>query len=233
MSGRLARFSLALALLAGAAPAGAITISFQNGADGYTGADNHSFSYDGLTGEDVIRVDLPNASQPAGSYAWIIFEDIIDPTAIPAGSVISSATLEGFVDNPFGSATIGRLLDDIANRPADFGAAGVAGTFYDDDPAQLPSAAHASCMSSSLCEPPTSIAWDVTAIVQAWADGATNFGFVMIPETTNGGTIIGTDDTVNTTQRPRLVVNIVPEPGVLALLAPLALLIARGSRRAA
>lgn len=229
MSGRLARFSLALALLVGAAPAGAITISFQNGADGYTGADNRSFTYDGLTGEDVIRVDLPSP----GSYAWILFDDIIGPSAIPMGSVISSATLEGFVDNPFGSATVGRLLGDIANRPADFGAAGVAGTFYDDDPAQLVSASHGSCVSGSACEPPTPISWDVTAIVQAWVDGETNFGFVLIPETTNGGTIIGTDDTENPTLRPRLVVEIVPEPGVLSLLVPFALFIARGIRRAA
>lgn len=232
MSARLARFSLALALLVGAAPAGAITISFQNGADGYTGADNESFSYNGLTSDDVIRVDLPSP----GSYAWILFDDIIGPSAIPMGSVISSATLEGFVDNPFGSATVGRLLDDIANRPMDpstFGDAGVAGTFYDDDPAQLVSASHGSCVSGSVCEPPTPISWDVTAIVQAWADGETNFGFVLIPETTNGGNIIGTDDTENPTLRPRLVVNIVPEPGVLSLLVPVALFIARGSRRAA
>jgi len=233
MSGWLGSISLTLALVLGAAPAGAITISFQNGVAGYTGADNRSFSFDGLTSEDVIRVDLPSMTQPAGSYAWILFDDIIDAGAIPAGSVISSATLEGWVDNPFGSATIGRLLDDIANRPADFGAAGVAGTFYDDDPAQLVSAALASCVSGGLCEPPEPISWDVTAIVQAWADGATNFGFVVIPETTNGGSLIGTDDTTNPTLRPRLVVTLVPEPGVLGLLALGAVLIARGSRRAA
>jgi hypothetical protein len=221
----------AVALTAAVGTADAVTISFQNGVDGYTGADNESFTFDGLLSADVIRVDLPNMAQPAGSYAWIQFSDIIGPGAIPSGSVVSSAMLEGFVDNPFGSATAGRLLDDIANRPDDFGAA--AGSFYEDDAGQLVSASHAACVSTSLCDPPVPIAWDVTALVQAWVDGGTNFGFVLIPETTNGGNVIGTDDTINTTLRARLVVSFVPEPGALALLALAAGLTLRGSRRAA
>jgi hypothetical protein len=85
-----------------------------------------------------------------------------------------------------------------------------------------------------LCDPPVPIEWDVTAIVQAWVDGATNFGFVLVPETTNGGTLIGTDSTTEPTLRPRLTVTYtVPEPGALALLAAAAALIRRGSRRAA
>jgi hypothetical protein len=214
----------------GAAQAGALTISFQNGADGYTSSDNRSFTYDGVTEEDRIRVDLPNAAQPAGSYAWIIFGDIFGTDAIPEGATITSATLEGWVDNPFDSATAARLLGDIGSRPADFAAAG--GTFYEDDPSETNSAAHEACASGALCDPPVSIEWDVTAIVQAWANGATNFGFVLVPETTNGGTLIGTDSTASPTLRPRLTVTYVPEPGALALVGAAALMW-RGSRRAA
>jgi hypothetical protein len=231
MGRELASLVLATIVAMAAAQAGAVTISFQNGADGYTGADNRSFSYDGLVGDDVIRVDLPNAAQPAGSYAWIFFGDILGAAAIPDGATITEATLEGWVDNPFGSATVARLLGDIASRPADFGTS--AGTFYEDDPAEASSAAHAACASGGLCDPPVPIVWDVTAIVQAWANGDTNFGFVLVPETTNGGNIIGTDSTLNPTLRPTLTVTYVPEPGALALLAAAAALTLRGSRRAA
>lgn len=215
-----------------AAQAGAATISFQNGVDGYTGADNRSFTYDGLVGSDTIRVDLPNAAQPAGSYAWILFDDIFGGAAIPDGTIITGATLQGWVNNPFGSATVARLLGDIANRPADFGAS--AGTFYEDDPSETDSASHPACATGGLCDPPVLIEWDVTAIVQAWANGDTNFGFVLVPETTDGGGLVGTDSTTSPTLRPILTVTFaeVPEPGALALLAAAGLML-RGSRRAA
>jgi hypothetical protein len=233
MIGRgLSSLAIATVVAMGAAQAGAVTISFQNGVGGYTDADNRSFTYDGLVGSDTIRVDLPNASQPAGSYAWIFFGDIFGAGAVPEGVTITGATLEGWVDNPFGSATVARLLGDIANRPADFGAS--AGTFYEDDPAEASSASHAACATTSSCTPPIPIVWDVTAIVQAWANGDTNFGFVLVPETTDGGTLVGTDSTLNPTLRPILTVTYaeVPEPGVLVLLAAAALTL-RGSRRAA
>lgn len=53
----------AVLLSVGAAPAAATTISFQNGFDGYSGADNQSFSFDGMVGQDRIRLDLLNPSQ--------------------------------------------------------------------------------------------------------------------------------------------------------------------------
>jgi hypothetical protein len=208
----------------------AVTISFQNGVGGYAGADHQSFDFDGTSAEDVIEVDLPNMTQPAGRYAWISFEDIVGAGAIPTNAVLSSAALEGSVDNPFGSATLARLLDGIANRPvspAEIDDPGVAGAFYEDAAAELASASHGACASDSLCDPPVPIAWDVTAIVQAWVNGATNFGFLMLPETTNGGSIEGTD--VSTVSlRPRLVVSFVPEPHGLVLLALGGLLAARG-----
>ena len=233
MIGRgLSSLATATVVALAAAQAGAVTMTFQNGVDGYAGADNRSFSYDGLTGEDVIRVDLPGTGVP-GSYAWIVFDDIVGPGAIPSGVTVTDATLTGWVDNPFGSATAARLLGDIANRPADFGTAG--GTFYEDDPAEATSAAHGSCATTSSCSPPVQIDWDVTAIVQAWVDGATNFGFVLVPETTNGGMLIGTDSTLNPTLRPILSVTfdtVVPEPSAVILLGAAALLGLR-SRRAA
>lgn len=213
--------ALALAL---AAPAAATTISFQNGFDGYTAADNASFSFDGSTPRDLIRVDFPNAAQPAGSYAWISFGGLIGLDAIPSGATILSATLEAFVSNPFGTASLTRLLADVASRPQGPGASVLdgAGSFYDD--AALVSGAHPACADSVTCDPLVAIAWDVTALVQAWADGAANFGFLLLPDTTDGGNLVPTD-AADLALRPRLVVEYddggvsVPEPASLALLA--------------
>jgi len=217
--------ALAALLSLGAAPAAATTISFQNGFEGYAGADNQSFSFDGTVSQDRIRLDLSNPSHPDDRYAWLIFDGILGDGAIPSGATIVSATLEGFVTNPFDSASITRLLDDIENRPYAPGSItdpGVAGSFYDDS--QIVSASHGACATTTLCDPAAFIAWDVTAIVQAWVDGATNFGFLLLPETTNGGNL-ATNDWPDASLRPRLVVVYddggisVPEPTTLALLA--------------
>lgn len=215
----------AFALLSLAAlPAAATTISFQNGFDGYASSENESFAFDGSVSQDRIRIDLPNESHPEDRYAWLIFEAIVGDGAVPAGATILSATLEGWVTNPFGSASLSWLLDDIASRPSGAGASilDVAGSFYD---AALLSASHPDgCATTSLCDPPVFISWDVTAIVQAWVDGAANHGFLLLPETTNGGNL-ATTDALDASTRPRLVVTFdgnvvsVPEPGSLALLA--------------
>jgi hypothetical protein len=214
----------ALALLSLAAlPAAATTISFQNGFAGYGAADHESFSFDGTVSQDRIRIDLANESHPEDSYAWLIFQGIVGDGGTPAGATILSATLEGWVTNPFGSASLTRLLDDIASRPnaASASILDVAGSFYD---AQLVSASHpGGCATTSLCDPPVFISWDVTAIVQAWADGAANHGFLLLPETTNGGNL-ATTDAPDPSLRPRLVVEFdantvsVAEPGALVLL---------------
>jgi MYXO-CTERM domain-containing protein len=224
----LPAFALAALL---ATPAAATTISFQNGFGGYAGADNESYSFDGTLNQDQIRVDLPSASQPEGSYAWIVFTGLFGDGAVPSDATIVSATLEGLVRNPFGSATATRLLADIESRPYGAGASVLdgAGSFFDDT--QLVSVAHPDCGDPVECVPPAPIAWDVTAIVQAWANGATNYGFLLLPETVNGGKLFATDDP-DPALRPRLVITFagggvsVPEPGLLALLAlalPLAL----------
>jgi hypothetical protein len=232
----LSAFSLVVAL---AAPAAATTISFQNGVGGYAGADNESYSFDGTTNQDQIRVDLPNAEQPEGSYAWVIFEGIFGASAVPEGALILTATLEGFVRNPFIVADVTRALGDIADRPfgpgADILSAG--GVFWDNK--QISPTFHADCGDLVVCEPPVPIEWDVTDMVQAWADGATNFGFLLLPETANGGKLFATDDP-DPTLRPRLVIEYdgsapalpapaVPEPALLTLLV-LAFVIAAARR---
>ena len=207
-----------------ALPASALTISFQNGFDGYTGAAHDSFSFDGGASKNRIRIDLANPSHPEDRYSWLIFAGIVGEGALPAGATVLSARLEGWVTNPFGSASVSRLFDDIANRPMGPGAniLAAAGSLYD---ALLVSAGHpGGCPTTSLCSPAVPIVWDVTAIVQAWADGAANHGFLLLPETTNGGDLASTEARP-TSLRPRLVVEYdfgsvsVPEPTTFTLLA--------------
>jgi hypothetical protein len=229
--------ALALASLF-ALPASALTISFQNGFDGYEGSAHASFLFDGGATKNRIRIDLANPSHLEDRYSWLIFAGIVGEGALPAGATVLSARLEGWVTNPFGSASLTRLLDDIANRPTGSGASilAAAGSLYD---ALLVSASHpGGCATTSLCNPAVPIAWDVTAIVQAWANGAANHGFLLLPETTNGGDLASTE-AQPMSLRPRLVIEFdvgsvsVPEPTtfpLLALAAATAAARARGSR---
>ena len=232
----LALHMLGLIVLLGVAtPAAATTVSFQNGFGGYAGADNESYSFDGTESHDTLRINLPNESHPDDSYAWLIFEDLFGPGGVPSGATILSATLEAWVTNPFGSATLTPLLADIASRPFGTGANVLdgAGFFYDDT--QLLSAAHPACASTVLCDPPAAMMWDVTGIVHAWAVGAANYGFQLLPDTTNGGNLAAPDAS-DPALHPRLVITYqahavtVPEPSALALLA-LALPALLGARR--
>jgi hypothetical protein len=98
-----------------------------------------------------------------------------------------------------------------------------AGSFFDAD--GLVSATHPACAEIAVCDPVVPIAWEVTSIVQAWADGAANHGFLVLPDTTNGGNLVAPDSD-DAAHRPRLVIAFgdsdvsVPEPGLLCLLAP-------------
>jgi hypothetical protein len=205
----LLAISITACAVLGASAASATTISFRQGENGYTGASNTSYDYDGGNPSTRIRIDRPDTTQPTGSYAILLFDYIIGVGGIPAGSVISSARLEGFVTNTFESAFVARLLQGAASRPMDD--AGVAGSFYHDSTDVF--AAHASNCGDN-CQPFEAISWDVTKLVQAWVDGERNYGFLILPITRNGGNLAP----VGAYNGPRLVVTTpVPEPSAAVL----------------
>lgn len=215
--------------------ASAVTISFQQGVDGYAGGSQTSHDYDGTNGTNEIRAELPDLADPAGRYGWIMFADLFDPSAIPMGATISSATLTGFVTNAFGAGSVdlAQLLQDVANRPmgpASLADAGVAGTFYD---AAAVTGNHAACggLDQFLCLPPEEISFDVTSILQNWSGGAANFGFLLVPTRTNSGEM-ATHGDADLGLRPMLTVTFVPEPASVLLLGIGALALVSARRRA-
>ena len=138
-----------------ATPAAALTVSFREGVNGYTATTPASFSFDGTLADDTLRIDISNASHPADSFAWLLFEKLVGAGAVPTGATVLSATLTGWVTNPFGSASLSFLLDEIASRPSGPGANvfDASGSFYD---ANLLSASHpGGCATSSSAIPPS------------------------------------------------------------------------------
>jgi hypothetical protein len=204
-------------VLLGSSAAFASTMTFRQGENGYTAASNTSFFFDGSNASAQIRLDLPSAGQPDGSYAQLFFGDLVGSGAIPFGSAVLSATLQGWVTNAFESATVARLLLDIDDRPMGpdrIDDAGVAGSFYDDATAVF--GAHPDC---GTCDPAAMISWDVTNLVQAWADGESNYGFLLLPGTVNGGNLADVNSPL-TAIRPLLNVTLsAPEPASALLLA--------------
>ena len=207
---------VAYALL-GSSVASGSTITFRQGEDGYADASNTSFFFDGTSASAQIRLDLPSAGQPNGSYAHLLFGNLVGAGGIPAGSEVVSATLEGWVTNAFESANVARLLEEIDSRPMGpdrLDDAGVAGVFYDEF--AVVSAAHADC---GFCDPAGAISWDVTNLVQAWADGEANYGFLLLPDSTNGGNLAHVSGPL-VAIRPLLSVTVsAPEPASAVLLA--------------
>jgi hypothetical protein len=220
--------SIAACGVLGVGAASAATITFKQGETGYTGASNTSYKYDGSSPSTEIRIDRPDTTQPTGSYAVLRFDDIIGVGGITAGSVISSARLEGVVTNTFEAAIVARLLQDEASRPlgpARLDDAGVAGSFYDDSTDVL--ATHADNCGDN-CVPPQPISWDVTELVQAWVNGEPNYGFLILPVTRNGGNLAPVGDA----NGPRLVVMTpTPEPHAALLFGIGTLVVGKALRR--
>ena len=148
---------------------------------------------------------------------------------------ITSATVTLQISNTFNNATLYRLLDDIDNRPdgggttaADIGgpnrldAPGVAGSYYDDTTGAF-----------SGDNPPIGpLNFDVTDIVSAWAAGATNWGFILLGGTDDGGAFRSSESAPNA-ERPLLTIEFeqIPEPSTFAMVSICALGLGLVARR--
>jgi hypothetical protein len=209
MRGRwTARNSVALALLAiflSAFPAGAVTVSFQEGTGGYSGtqdtflqadpananADNSAAAAVGWDGDD------PNGTG-FDVYALIRFDGIIGGGAgqVPAASQITSATL---YLNVFDVGDDGQVHEALITWADTATFNSFCGGACDEGVEHGPLAATVSSGTA------TEVAVNVTASVQAWADGTSNFGWMIRPpEGGVGGVDVRSSEFGTVGQRPRL-----------------------------
>jgi hypothetical protein len=183
--GRLASVLFAAVLIA-VVPAFAATVTFQQGAGGYSSA------RDTFIQQDPANAGTNNAAAAAlnwdgddpGStgydvYTLLRFEGLIGSGAgqIPAGSVITSATLEYTVSDTGDAGDVREALADWLDTSSWSSFCGASCDQGIEFGATVASATAASAARLSV---------DVTASVQRWSDGTTNRGWIVVPTGTGG-----------------------------------------------
>ncbi|OWY63865.1 hypothetical protein B7486_50565, partial [cyanobacterium TDX16] len=200
---------LALFLLGSlmAAPVSGVTLTFREGLNGYTG-----------TQDTYIQQDPANQGTNNGAaldFGWdgddpastgfdvdglIRFDSIFGAggSQIPLGAEITEATLFLTVFNTGDVGSVRRVLTNWteASTYSSFCGGGCTeGVSYTPEVGTLTAGTA------------TEISVNVTSSVQAWSDGATNFGWIIRPSTgTDGVDVRSSEYATTVTQRPRLVV---------------------------
>lgn len=211
-----------------ASSAQAVLVTFQHGTNSYTGTrDTYLSNVSPQQTNETFGVaawtriqGAPGEGDANKSTPLLRFEDIIGGGLgqIPLGSTINSATLTLFGgDSLTTSVELYRLLTNWSESSTwsnSFGANGV------DYTPGVEAVSTADTSTSFITN--TFYTIDVTASVQAWANGSNNFGWAFINQANIGGNtaIFATRETVTLNRRPLLTVNYtyIPEPSTMALL---------------
>jgi hypothetical protein len=221
------RTLILLTFLAGAASAQAAVVSFQVGAGGYTtgrDTDIHQAEPDFVFGPAVsASVD---ASDGGGqTQALLAFDGIVGnaATQIPAGAIVTSATLKLQIDSAGSGINMHRMVSDWNEATITWNTAGN-GISANDVEARAAASLSIGANDANTNIPAGALTLDVTADVQAWVNGTPNFGWAIlpfVPNGTNGVDFLTREDAVIET-RPLLTVGfVVPEPTSLMVLAGL------------
>lgn len=195
------------------ASAPAETVSFQNGINGYAGTYDMRISDSGhvYLGSMVTQYQFDGAQADGTEvdrFGLIRFDDILglQPGRVPLGATILSAKLvfttssqaENASADSDGPMGVARMLKpfDTATTWSTFGTEGpdLAGGDFD-----RPAGGYGDMVWDGVYDA------DVTSIVQAWADGEPNHGFIVIAASTDAWYIHTTGHAVENT-RPKLVV---------------------------
>ncbi|MBZ5641119.1 MAG: DNRLRE domain-containing protein, partial [Acidobacteriia bacterium] len=196
-------FSLALALAAG--PAVATTVTFRQGENGYAGAHDtyiqQNPSSAGNNNGALLALNW-DGDDPNGTgydvYTLIRFDDIFGAGAgqIPVGAQITSATLTYLVSNTGGSGDMREVLvawQDSATYNSFCGGGCAQGNQY--------GSTVGSASASALAQQSA----DVTASVQRWSSGTSNYGWFIMNSAADGVDITSSDG-ATVSDRPILTV---------------------------
>jgi hypothetical protein len=185
----------------------ATTVSFQEGSGGYAGtADTFLQQAAPTSNNGALETVEWDSDDPAGTgqdnIALLRFDNIfgVGPGQIPAGSVISSATLFYTVSNTGNAGNVYESLVDWTEATAwdDFSGAGSPGVQANE---------YANLVASAAGGSATTFAVDVTASVARWsANVSTNKGWVILPTASDGVEFRSSEYAANVAIRPRLVV---------------------------
>lgn len=208
---------------AGLRTSSANTITFRQGVGGYTGVQD-TFLQNNLGTNGAGNAEL---SVRAGDdvfttrNALLRFDEIIggEQGQILAGTTIVNAVLELTTDNETGDGgstfNIHRMLLDWDESTAteDLFGDGMNGRNSTDwvqaDGQEAAAAASDSFVPDTA---QTTYSLDVTADVQAWANGADNFGWVVLGVVDGDEVRLHSSDSLTSTTRPKLSVTTIPEP---------------------
>jgi len=242
MSTKFKSFILSVAMaggfcmaLAGIATAEVVTISFQNGVNGYTGTFDRMISErseHNVDGSEVANdfLDGYTTDSSPDEQALLRFDDIFgnEPGQIPSGATILSAELiltTSLVGNaqtggPYGVAGMLQPFDSTTSYFVDFTTTTdliSRGAWWQDGSATRPVGGYGYQI------PGITEGTNVTSIVQSWVDGTPNYGFVVqaglpdvineVANTTDGWSIRTTGYPLSDT-RPKLKVTYTTVPVV-------------------
>lgn len=200
------------------------TLVFQEGVDGYIGTVDTDVvaSGDGYTTAqnlDRFIVDKPDVGTQGEEQGLLRFENIFGPGArqIPFGAQVVNATLtlKGYDTGTLERITLHEML--IPWDESSTGSSLDGGISADNLEARETAV--------SVIEGPFSIIGeirqaDVTVSLQAWSQGDSNYGWVLLPDgVETDGWAIWSSEAASMSDRPKLTVEyVVPEPSTLALL---------------
>jgi hypothetical protein len=179
-------------VLAGMAAAEVVTVSFQNGVNGYNGTFDRRIGERNADQQDGITVPnyfldgfAPDASSP-DTQGLVRFDGIFgtEPNRIPAGATILSAELtvttsrvgNAQTGGPYGVAGLLQPFDSTTSYFANFATTtdmGSRGPWWQDGWATRPVGGYGAQVQGATDSA------NVTPIVQSWADGAPAHGFTI------------------------------------------------------
>ncbi len=230
------RFSVAAIALAACSAvlmAAPVTVSFQQGVNGYAGTTQFRISNtNGATHDNAYpylfllqgamdKLVYTYSDPISQRYGFLTFSDVFGTGTgqIPLGSTVISAQLDMRVaagsfstsPGPFPVARVIRNIPYIDNVPPGNPTATTWDQFWENHGPLLgidydrPGAGYIGCSASD-----TFYSADITPTVQSWAKGGPNYGLIVLGNTNDYVSFVGTYDPTDPTWHPRLTVTYVP-----------------------